>query len=246
MKTKDTERIKAYIDNVEQALKSIDTSGLKDNEKHIIELVKDYLHDSKYYLEKEDLFTSLACIAYAEGLLDCLKRLGIINFEWKSLSELMARPKVVVGGTFEIIHPGHIYFLKRASEYGRVYVIIARDVNVEKFKGRKTYIPEENRLKVVSSIKYVHKAILGDEKDILKPIEEIKPQIIVLGPDQKLNEEELKEKLNERGLNVKIIRIKDRLKCTLCSTSKIVEKIKGEASSFYHTLIMLMLLLVVL
>jgi len=226
MEIEDVERIKAYIDNVELALKNIDIDRLRSSEKHIIELVKDYLYDSKYYLEKGDLFTSLACIAYAEGLLDCLKRLGIVNFKWKPLSELMARPKVVVGGTFEIIHPGHIYFLEKANEYGRVYVIVARDVNVEKFKGRKTYIPEENRLKVISSIKYVYKAILGDEKDILKPIEEIKPQIIILGPDQKVDEEELKKKLSERGLNVKVIRIKDKLKCGLCSTSRIIKKIK--------------------
>ena len=226
MEIKDVERIKAYIDNVEQALKNIDINRLKNSEKHIIELVEDYLYDSKYYLEKGDLFTSLACIAYAEGLLDCLKRLGIIDFKWRSLSELMARPKVVVGGTFEIIHPGHIYFLEKASKYGRVYVIVARDVNVKKFKGRKTYIPEENRLRVISSIKYVYKAILGDEKDVLKPIEEIKPQIIVLGPDQKVDEEELKKKLSERGLNVEVIRVRDKLECNLCSTSKIIRKIK--------------------
>jgi len=227
LKVNDITRVQAYIDNVEHALKLIDSSKLKMEVREIIELVKSYVSDAKYYLDKGDSFTSLACIAYAEGLLDCLKRLGFINFKWKALSELLSRPKVVVGGTFEILHPGHIYLLEKASEYGKLYVIIARDVNVERLKGRKPFIPESNRLKVISAIKYVHKAVLGDKEDMLRPIEHIKPQIIVLGPDQKVDEHKLREELEKRGLKVKIVRIKEKLECNLCSTSQIINTIKS-------------------
>ena len=204
MEIEDVERIKAYIDNVELALKNIDIDRLRSSEKHIIELVKDYLYDSKYYLEKGDLFTSLACIAYAEGLLDCLKRLGIVNFKWKPLSELMARPKVVVGGTFEIIHPGHIYFLEKASEYGRVYVIVARDEEISK-KGQPVIFNQRQRMQMIDAIKYVDLVIAGkeDKKEVIK---RIKPDIIAIGYDQKIT-----FSMDEELGKVRIIRIKRKI-----------------------------------
>ncbi len=216
-------RVEAYISNVEQALENIKV--IDEKARQIVELARNYLDDSRYYLEKGDVFTSLACIAYAEGLLDTLARLGLVELSWKPLSSLMSRPRVLVAGTFEIIHPGHIELLHKAWEKGRVYVIVSRDVNAEKFKKRKIIIPEDQRLNVVSAIKYVHKAILGDENDILKPLEVIKPDIILLGPDQGVNEDWLKQELRKRGINAKVERLESKVECPLCSTSKIIEKI---------------------
>jgi len=216
-------RVEAYILNVKQALESIKIIDRKAQQ--IVELAKNYLDDSIYYLEKGDVFTSLACIAYAEGLLDTLAKLGLVELSWKSLSSLISRPKVLVAGTFEIIHPGHIELLRKAWEKGRVYVVVSRDVNAEKFKKRRIIIPENQRLSVISAIKYVHRAILGDENDILKPLEVIKPDIILLGPDQWVSEDWLKQELRKRGISAKVERLKSKVKCPLCSTSKIIEKI---------------------
>ena len=221
----DRSRVEAYILNVEQALEKMELRSSEAKVKELVSLVKDYVEDAKYYLGKDDVFTALACIAYAEGLLDSLIRLGLVKASWKPLSELLSRPKVVVAGTFELLHPGHIELFKYAWEKGRVYVIIARDVNAERDKGRKIIVPEEQRLKVVSAIRYVYKAILGDMRDYLKPLEEIKPDIVVLGPDQKVNEKWLEEKLKERGVNARVLRMKSKVDCPLCSTSKIIEKI---------------------
>ncbi len=220
------ERIEAYIVNVEKALKRINRDELGVRERKLLEIAEAYLHDAKYYFEKKDYFTSLACIAYAEGLIDSLRYLGITSIEWEPLSKLLSRPKVLVAGGFEILHPGHIYLFEKAWELGRVYVIIARDKNFPKFKKREPIIPEEQRRRVVESIRYVYKAILGDEEDYLKPVIEVKPDIILLGPDQWPNEEELRKQLGERGLGKVVIkRLDKRINGSLYSVSMIIRKI---------------------
>jgi len=224
----ETERVRLYIRNVEEAIDKIvaskDRVGRNSSIKEIINLVRLYLEDSKYYVEKGDVFTALSCIAYAEGLLDSLQKMGLLDIEWRSLSELSARPKVVVAGTFDIIHPGHIALIYEAWKKGRVYVIVARDSSVEKFKGRPPVVPEKQRLQVVSSIKYVYKALLGNKDDILKPIEELKPDIILLGPDQWADENWLLKELRKRGLNTKVERLRQKVDCELCSSSEIVKR----------------------
>ena len=138
----------------------------------------------------------------------------------------MKRKKVLVAGTFDIIHPGHIYLFKKASELGDVIVIVARDNSVKRFKGRSPIIPEHQRLAVVSSIKYVKKAVLGhDDPDILKIVEEIKPDIILLGPDQNFKEEDIVKELEKRGLKVEVKRAEEYIECSFCSTSKIIKRV---------------------
>jgi len=78
---------------------------------------------------------------------------------------------------------------------------------------------------VVEAIKYVDKAILGDEEDIFRPIMELKPDVIVLGHDQHFNEEWLREELKKRNLECEVVRIKVKEDCPLCSSHKIIERI---------------------
>ncbi len=132
--------------------------------------------------------------------------------------------RVVATGTFDIIHPGHIKFLEEAKKLGdELIVIVAREKNVK--HKPKPVIPEEQRRKVVEAIRYVDRAILGDEEDIFKPILELKPDVIALGYDQHFNEDWLKEELEKRGLNCEVVRIKVHVDCELCSSHKIVERI---------------------
>ncbi|MCY0867692.1 MAG: cytidylyltransferase family protein [Desulfurococcus sp.] len=220
------ERIKAYIYNVEQALKQVDKERLNQY-KTIVELAEAYTSDAKYYLDRKDCFTSLACIAYAEGLLDALRHQGALSFEWKPLTQLLKRPRVLVAGSFDILHPGHIHLLREAWRLGEVYVIVSRDKNFKRFKGRKPLLSENERLLMIESVKYVSKAVLGDEEDFLKPIEELKPDIILLGPDQWLTPGELKKLLEERGLSdIKVERLESKL--NEWSSSGIIERIKRE------------------
>jgi|SRR3989344_5775036 len=116
--------------------------------------------------------------------------------------------KVLVFGTFDIFHPGHDFFLRKAKSYGdELYVVVARDSTVKQVKNRNTINNENKRIEILNVLFYVTEARLGYEGDKYKIIEEIKPDIICLGYDQKVFTENLKEKLIEIGLNLEIIRI---------------------------------------
>ena len=113
--------------------------------------------------------------------------------------------KVVVAGTFDILHPGHVYLFEEAAKLGDVYVIIARDCNITK----KTIFTEDERLKMVQSLKLVKKAVLGNKHDFFEPIMQINPDYIFLGPDQ--DEEWVRSEIEKRTLNIKVKRLPERL-----------------------------------
>jgi FAD synthetase len=112
------------------------------------------------------------------------------------------KKKVLIAGTFDIIHPGHLFLINEAAKLGEVHVVVATDRNAERFKGKAPIIPEQQRLDVVKGIKNVKDATLGkSDNDTLKTVEEINPDIILLGPDQKYDIETLKNGLKKKGLN---------------------------------------------
>ncbi|MCD6562969.1 MAG: cytidylyltransferase family protein [Thermoproteales archaeon] len=223
----DNERILKYIENVRSVLKQLRYVDIDENTRKIIKLSELYLRDAEYYLGKNDFFTSLACISYAEGLLDSLRFSGKVSFEWPKRDIRCKRKRVMVGGAFEIIHPGHIFFLREASKLGRVIVIVARDKTIMKNKNRHPIVPEEQRLKVIKSIKYVDEAYLGSEDfDILETIEKYKPDIIFLGPDQDFLYKKISDIVNKMKLDIKVEKLSSRIDvCGYSSTSKIISKI---------------------
>lgn len=138
------------------------------------------------------------------------------------------KKKVLVAGTFDIIHPGHIFLFNEAAKIGDVYVIVATDNNRELYSGERPIIPEQQRLEVVKNIKNVKEARLGrSDNDTLKTVEEINPDIILLGPDQKYDLNTLKEGLKKKGLNhIEVKRMKSYYdKYALHSSSLIKRKI---------------------
>ena len=48
----------------------------------VLSYAMDYLEDAKYYKAQGNLETSLTSVAYCEGLLDALRLIGAVNFEW--------------------------------------------------------------------------------------------------------------------------------------------------------------------
>ena len=115
---------------------------------------------------------------------------------------------VMTGGVFDILHVGHLATLEAAKELGDVLVVVvARDETVKRLKGREPLNREEDRLKLVSALKPVDKAILGDPEDFLKVVELIGPDVIALGYDQRHDEKELRRVLAERGLRADIVRL---------------------------------------
>jgi FAD synthetase len=129
--------------------------------------------------------------------------------------------KAVVFGTFDIFHPGHEYFLKQAKKHcDELVVVIARDSTVKQVKGKLPVNNENKRLKLIKSLHYVNKAMLGSEsEDKYCVIEQVMPDIICLGYDQKAFVENLQEELKKRGLKAGILRI-DSYKPELYKSSK--------------------------
>ena len=105
--------------------------------------------------------------------------------------------RVVATGVFDIIHSGHAHFFNAAKEHGdELVVIIANDDTVRKMKGE-PILSAEMRAEVVSHMKPVDRAVIGRTGDMLDIIvEEIKPDVIALGYDQRLfTRSELENKL---------------------------------------------------
>jgi len=220
------ERVEKYVHNMRIVLEYI-KPVVKGEEKYskIIDLSERYVKDADYYLRVGDVETAALCVAYAEGLLDTLRIMGVIDFKWPS-EDPKSKPKVLVGGTFDLLHPGHVYLLEEASKYGRVYVIVARDKNSERFKGKKPVNSEAQRLFMVKNLKQVYDATLGED-DVIAGVLKVKPDIIVLGPDQKFPEDKLREELASRGLKgIRILRVERRVNVyEHCSSSSMIEEI---------------------
>ena len=102
----------------------------------------------------------------------------------KTLEELQnSSSKIVLaGGVFDIIHPGHINTLNAAKKLGdTLVVVVATDKTALKMKKRKPLHSAELRQELVSSLSMVDLCIIGDEDDIFKTVDLVKPQIIALG-----------------------------------------------------------------
>lgn len=137
---------------------------------------------------------------------------------------------VLASGVFDLLHLGHVKFLEEAKKAGgkdaELIVIIARDSTVEKNKGRKPVMPENQRRALVESLKVVDEAVLGfEEFDIDDVIKRIKPDVIALGYDQSGMERRVKEYVDKHKLNVAVVRIGKFEEDELNSSSKIRQKI---------------------
>ena len=83
-----------------------------------------------------------------------------------------------------MLHPGHIDFLKRCSEFGKVTVSLNSDEFIERYKGKKPIFSFEERKILLSSLVYVHEVILNEgDEDSKKSILKTKPNFIVIGSD---------------------------------------------------------------
>jgi FAD synthetase len=135
---------------------------------------------------------------------------------------------VLVTGVFDILHPGHLFIIEEAAKLGKVNVIVARDSTVIKLKHRPPIIPEEQRLTMIKGLKHVETAVLGYEgKHFLERALELHPDIIVLGPNQHIDEVQLRKDLEKfRHPEIEVVRISTLFNgCELCSSSRIKEKI---------------------
>lgn len=123
------------------------------------------------------------------------------------MKNMQHRKKVLTFGTFDVLHPGHIDFLRQAKKYGDFLIVsIAREKFVKEIKGHAPLHNEKDRKNLMQALRLVDKVVLGSKNDYISHIVKIRPDVIVLGHDQKVFTEGLKAKLAAKGLAVKIVR----------------------------------------
>jgi len=128
----------------------------------------------------------------------------------KTLKEIQESDSKIVlaGGVFDIIHPGHIHTLNDARKLGDVLVVVvATDKTAIKMKKREPLHSAELRQELVSSLTMVDLCIIGDEDNIFKTVDLVKPQIIALGYDQTHQEKFITDGCKKINLDVTVARL---------------------------------------
>ncbi len=136
----------------------------------------------------------------------------------------MADRIVMAAGVFDILHMGHLHYLKEAKKLGdKLVVVVACDETVRQNKHEPLMV-QETRAKMVESMKPVDKVFIGNPGDPFNVVEEIMPDMIALGYDQRHEESELIKELKKRGLETEVRRL-EHYDHDLDGTRKIIRKI---------------------
>ena len=93
-------------------------------------------------------------------------------------------PLVYLGMSADLIHPGHINIINKASELGEVVVGLLTDSAISSYK-RLPFMTYEQRLAVVSSLAKVSRVVPQDTLDYRPNLEELRPDFVVHGDDWK-------------------------------------------------------------
>ena len=161
--------------------------------------------------------------------IDDLIEKNLVNKDRITLTE-MGRDSlhvVLAGGVFDIIHPGHISTLNAAKALGDVLVVVvATDNTAVKMKKRNPLHNQEQRQELVKSLKVVDLCLIGQENDIFKTVNLVKPQIIALGYDQVHQEKFITEGCKKIKLNARVARLQSPIPE---SSSSKIEKEYGES-----------------
>ena len=152
-------------------------------------------------------------LAEAEGRLAALEAGGSVERDgggcW-SLTDVGRSSLAVVfaGGVFDIIHPGHIHTLKAARRLGDVLVVVvATDATARRMKKRAPLHSQDERRGLVASLSTVDLCLVGDESDIFRTVDRVRPQVIALGYDQVHQEKYIMDGCRRLGLDVRIARL---------------------------------------
>lgn len=115
---------------------------------------------------------------------------------------------VMLGGAFEIIHPGHVFALSEAKGLGNtLVVVVATDESVERNKGRPPATNQALRVALVSSLRQVDLALPGNKGSIFDILVRIRPDVVALGYDQRYKGEEIVREAAKRGVTISTARL---------------------------------------
>ncbi len=183
--------------------------------------------DGKSVLEKIKK-QSLLSLDAINSKIDELIKNQLVNKDRTTLTEIGRDSLHVVlsGGVFDIIHPGHISTLNAAKALGDVLVVVvATDTTSQKMKKRKPLHTQEQRQELVNSLSMVDLCLVGQEDDIFKTVNLVKPQIIALGYDQVHQEKFITDGCKRINLDAKVARLQSPIPE---SSSSKIQKEYGE------------------
>jgi len=101
---------------------------------------------------------------------------------------------VLVSGCYDLLHAGHIAFFREAASYGKLYVSVGSDANIELLKGKRPVFSEAERLFIVKSIRHVEDAFIGSGAGMLDfepDLRRLKPDFLVVNEDGHTEEKRL-------------------------------------------------------
>ncbi len=109
----------------------------------------------------------------------------------KAIKSIVARLKtrrkkvVFTNGCFDILHVGHIHYLRKARSLGDILVVgLNTDRSIREIKGKKRpIVPQKERAEVLAALEFVDYVVFFDEPDPFSLIAEVKPTILVKGAD---------------------------------------------------------------
>lgn len=143
----------------------------------------------------------------------------------KKLKKEKKEGKLIVftNGCFDILHVGHIRYLKKAAALGdRLVLAVNSDRSVQKLKGtERPYVPEAERLEMLAALEMVDYLILFSEADCKAVIKAVKPQIYVKGGDYRIEDLPEAETVYDYGGKIVLItEIRGK------STTNLIQKIR--------------------
>lgn len=142
----------------------------------------------------------------------------------KILEAVRAGKKVVLaGGTFDIIHPGHLIYLKQCRAAGDLLVVyVAGDNRTRRRKGpTRPIFPAIQRVKLVSNLKMVDLAFVSDSRPFSEAIlRKVKPDVIVTSSNEpsRIVKHDFQREMRERHPEIKVVLIR-RPRLSWSSTS---------------------------
>ncbi|HZC18987.1 MAG TPA: D-glycero-beta-D-manno-heptose 1-phosphate adenylyltransferase [Rubrobacteraceae bacterium] len=131
---------------------------------------------------------------------------------------------VFTNGCFDLLHPGHVSYLRAARDLGDALVVgLNSDASVGKLKGAsRPIVPEGDRATVLAALESVDAVIVFGEDTPIRLLRELKPAVYVKGGDYRIEDLPEAEVAAEIGAEIKILPFEPRY-----STTALIEKIRN-------------------
>lgn len=131
---------------------------------------------------------------------------------------------VFTNGCFDLLHPGHVSYLRAARSLGAALVVgLNSDASIRRLKGlSRPVVPEGDRAVVLEALEPVDAVVIFDEDTPVRLMREVEPAVYVKGGDYRIENLPEAEVAAEIGAEVKILPFEEGY-----STTALIEKIKA-------------------